>query len=133
MVTRKDLKLLAEQRLEEAKVLLAAGRPSGAYYLAGYAIELGLKACIAKAFQPDTIPTKAFVNAVHTHDLATLVKLAGLAKELDDAKQDPLFAARWGLVSKWDEESRYEIRDNIAAVTLVGCCQEVLTWIRPYW
>jgi HEPN domain-containing protein len=48
-MTRKDLQKLAAIRLKEAKLLLAANAPDGAYYLAGYAVECALKACIAKA------------------------------------------------------------------------------------
>ena len=40
-VNRKDLRLLARTRLAEAKTLLGAGHPDGAYYLAGYAVERG--------------------------------------------------------------------------------------------
>jgi hypothetical protein len=34
---RDEFQRLAEERLAEAKLLFAQGRPSGAYYLAGYA------------------------------------------------------------------------------------------------
>src|SRR3954447_24840567 len=38
---------LAEAKLEDAKLLLGAGRPANAYYLAGYAVELiqGCRVC----------------------------------------------------------------------------------------
>ena len=58
-------------------MLLQAGRYSAAYYLAGYAIELGIKARIASVFQADMIPEKSFVNAVYSHKLDDLVGLAG--------------------------------------------------------
>jgi len=45
-VNRAELRQLAEDRILDAEHLLAAGRWSGAYYLAGYAVECGLKACI---------------------------------------------------------------------------------------
>ncbi len=54
MLTKADLEALAETRLEDSIFLLQAGRSSSAYYLAGYAVELALKACIAKSFQPNT-------------------------------------------------------------------------------
>ena len=38
-VNRLELRQLAQDRLQDAAVLLAAGRWSGAYYLAGYAVE----------------------------------------------------------------------------------------------
>jgi hypothetical protein len=48
-VNRTDLQELADIRIEEAAALLALTppKPDGAYYLAGYAVELALKACIA--------------------------------------------------------------------------------------
>jgi HEPN domain-containing protein len=50
-MTRWDLQKLAEDRLLDAEALLAAGRWSAAYYLAGYAVECAIKACIAKLVQ----------------------------------------------------------------------------------
>ena len=48
MLNRSILKQLAKARLREAEALLASGHNSGAYYLAGYVIECGLKAVISK-------------------------------------------------------------------------------------
>lgn len=47
-MSRRDLQTLANLRLREARVLLRAKEFNGAYYLSGYAVERGLKACIAK-------------------------------------------------------------------------------------
>jgi hypothetical protein len=47
-IYRRDFRTLAELRAEEARVLLRSRRQLGAYYLAGYAVECALKACIAK-------------------------------------------------------------------------------------
>jgi HEPN domain-containing protein len=47
-MNRTDFQELAEERLEDARPLLDAGRFSGAYYLAGYAVECALQACIAR-------------------------------------------------------------------------------------
>ena len=46
--TRADFQAIAETRMREARILLAANEPDGAYYLGGYAVECGLKACIIK-------------------------------------------------------------------------------------
>jgi len=43
-----EFQQLANERLDEAKALLNLGKWGGAYYLAGYAVELALKACIIK-------------------------------------------------------------------------------------
>lgn len=66
MLTKQTLKKLAMARVEEAQLLLNNHRDSSAYYLAGYAVEMALKAYIAGPFQPDTIPDKGLVNVIHT-------------------------------------------------------------------
>lgn len=45
-MNRTQWQKLAERWLEDAKALLDAERWPAAYYLAGYAIECGLKACV---------------------------------------------------------------------------------------
>jgi hypothetical protein len=50
---------LARARFAEANLLLESGFPSGAYYLAGYAIECELKAFIAAVFRANEIPGKS--------------------------------------------------------------------------
>ena len=52
-LTRSDFQQLADVRAAEAAALLAAGRWDGAYYLAGYAVECALKACVAKLTKAD--------------------------------------------------------------------------------
>ena len=47
-VTRADFQQLADLRLKEAKALLDVGMWDGAYYLAGYAVEVALKARICR-------------------------------------------------------------------------------------
>src|SRR5262249_32127022 len=55
---RSDFQQLADVRIDEAAVLLAQGKFDGAYYLAGYAVECGLKACIARLTSQDDYPPK---------------------------------------------------------------------------
>jgi HEPN domain-containing protein len=55
---RKDFRALSRVWLSEATALLNAGLPDGAYYLAGYAVECALKACIAKETQRYEFPEK---------------------------------------------------------------------------
>jgi HEPN domain-containing protein len=68
-MNRADFQQLSELRLREAQALLAAGLPDGAYYLAGYAVECALKACIAKRTREHDFADKKLVNDSHTHDL----------------------------------------------------------------
>lgn len=77
-MNRSDLQRLAGVRLREAKVLFVAGEYSGAYYLAGYAVECGLKACIAKGTRRYDFPDRERVSRSFVHNPTELVKLAEL-------------------------------------------------------
>ena len=93
---RRDLQELAKVRLKEAAALHRLGLFDGAYYLAGYAVECALKACIAKGTQRHEFPDKKKVESSHSHNLRELIRVAGL----DDARveqisQDPNFKTNW--------------------------------------
>jgi HEPN domain-containing protein len=138
MVAKTDLQTLADTRLGDAQLLLQSGRYSAACYLAGYAVELGIKACIANVFQADMIPDRSFVNAVYSHKLDELVGLAGIKKQLqDDMRKDQLLSAAWGIASKWNETSRYEMWDQFAAASMLEAVGDenhgVLQWLKKHW
>lgn len=79
IVTQAEFQELAEERLVEAKALLDLGKWSGAYYLAGYAVDLALKACIIKTLMAtDAFPDKEFSRNCYTHAIEKLVVLAKL-------------------------------------------------------
>jgi HEPN domain-containing protein len=135
---RKDLRALSRVRLSEARALLNAGLPDGAYYLAGYAVECALKACIAKETQRYEFPEKKRVNASHTHDLGELVKVAELQDELlAAARADPLFREYWNDVQEWSEQSRYDKHSQESAQDLIeaisGRNHGVMKWVKHYW
>src|SRR3989442_14840301 len=119
-MNRNDLRLLAATRLKEAKVLLANGEYSGAYYLAGYVVECALKACIAKRTKRHDFPNKKTVNDSWTHGLGQLVGPAGLEISLTaEINADPVFSRNWANVIRWKEDSRYVISDRREAVDLI--------------
>ena len=135
---RRDLQDLSKLRLKEARVLLSAQHWSGAYYLAGYAAECAIKACIAKKTMRGDFPNKGFANQVHTHDVVALVKAAGLQSQLDQRIKDPgTFAVYWTIVKDWDVSSRYttasesEARDLLSALTARK--EGVIPWIKQHW
>ena len=135
---RKDLQELSRVRLKEAKALLTLGLHDGAYYLAGYAVECALKACIARQTQRFEFPDKDKVTKGWTHELNKLVNVAGLADELRDrTKQDFEFLTNWGIVESWSAESRYRRHRPESAHELVKAVDErhhgVIRWIRLHW
>ena len=108
-MNKTELENLAAIRIKEAKILLTADCYQGAYYLAGYALECTLKACIAKQVKEFDFPDKKLANDSYTHKLANLVITAGLKPNLTaQEKQSKEFELNWAVVNKWSEESRYE-------------------------
>jgi hypothetical protein len=135
---RIDLQRLAENKLTDAGLLLAHGSASNAYYLAGYAIELGLKACIAKQISAETLPDRAFINKIYTHSLQDLVKQAGLLSELKtEQDQNPQFQAYWGLAGDWNPEVRYASTERLMAELMIQAVGDpkdgILRWIQTVW
>lgn len=135
---RADLRALAELKLNDSLLLLLNNSPSNAYYLAGYSVELGLKACIAAQITADTVPSKDLLKGFLDHDFRKLVGLAGLASELkahQDADAD--FAANWAVTSEWGPDARYEAKDRMSAQLIIQSINHptsgVLTWIKNYW
>jgi hypothetical protein len=135
---RNDLRAHAQAKLDDATILFQNGRPSNAYYLAGYAVEIGLKACIAAQISAETIPDKSLINNILKHSFPVLIGLAGLATQLKEQQdKDPDFAANWAIVSEWSPDARYEAIDTCSAQTLIVAISDpksgVLEWIKTYW
>jgi HEPN domain-containing protein len=120
---------VAELRLAEAKLLLANGLPSGAYYLAGYAVECALKAIIATGFRANEIPDKSLVNSVYTHNLNELLNLAGLRTPLNE---DMDLKANWTTVSKWSEQARYKTWTGENAATMLEAVSAADKGLLPW-
>jgi hypothetical protein len=137
-MNRGDLQRLSNARIREAKILFHAGEYSGAYYLAGYSLECGLKACFAKSVRRYDFPNRDGAGKVFTHKFRDLIGLAGLGGELEDLKKTNVrFAAAWEIVSKWTEESRYATWSRVDAEEIMDAIVRrrdgVLPWIKRRW
>ena len=134
---RRDLQALSKARLTEAKALLKLGLNDGAYYLAGYAVECALKACIAKGSQRHEFPDKQRANASYSHNLRDLVRVAGLDAHLERGTQDARFRENWRIAQEWSEESRYKKNSREAAGALVAAISDrrhgVIAWLKQCW
>ena len=138
-MNRQDFQALAEIRVADARVLLDAGQYAGAYYLCGYAVECGLKACISKQTREHEFPNLNRVRQSYTHDLRKLVVRAGLEGELDTRRRiDADFKTHWEILEGWSEQARYDhgitgeqARDLFNAVT--DNSYGVLQWLRNFW
>jgi len=137
-VNRTDFRTLARTRLEDADVLLQAGRFDGAYYLFGLAVECALKACICRRTRRYDFPDRDLVKKSYLHELSKLVEAAALEKVLDAAmKADAQFSANWLVVKDWSIESRYSVVGKANAEAIEAAITDrrhgVMRWIRQHW
>jgi hypothetical protein len=140
---------LSRQRLEEARILSHNGMADGAFYLAGYSVELMLKAkiCVRLGI-PNLFAEvgnetrftgfKYLKEVVHTHNLYLLLVLSGLKMAFDDAKAKDKNLARANslLFNCWDESARYkpcghkDVKDVQKLLSLLGDKGGLLEWIE---
>ena len=138
-MNRTDFQELAKVRLEESKTLLDQKKYDGAYYLAGYAVECGLKACIAKLTKLDDFPPKKeFVGKCFSHNFNNLLEVSGLLPVWNlDKDSNPKFLANCQIVNAWSEESRYGRKGQVVAQELFDAITDpehgVMQWIEQRW
>lgn len=136
---RQDLKRLARLRLSEAEALHGAGFYDGAAYLAGYAIEMALKARICRVLGVADYPLAGPLKPAYAvHDLAQLVLLAGLKQRLDAAA--PALSLKWSAARPWNPDRRYTSVGTCSAQESLGLLDAIrdprdgiLKWIAKYW
>jgi hypothetical protein len=112
--------------------------PDGAYYLAGYAVECALKACIAKLVKEHDFPDKKQVQDSHTHNIDILVRLAGLESDrMVDLTANVVLRENWKKVNEWNEQARYRRIELVEAKALIDAIVDstngVLPWIKVRW
>jgi HEPN domain-containing protein len=137
-MNKTDLQNLAEERLGDAQTLLASHRYGGAYYVVGYAVECGLKACIAKLTRAEDFYDKNLARKIFQHNLAELANYARLSAVIEQSgKTDQVFQRNWAQVNLWNEESRYETHTQQEAEEMIQAVRDadhgVMQCIRQYW
>jgi HEPN domain-containing protein len=140
-VTRAEWRRTAEARVRDAAALVKARRWSAAYYLAGYAVEGGLKACVVAYLKRNIgviFRDRRFSEKCWTHDFDELFKLAGLKAEWDadiDTNRD--LRKNWLIVENWKETARYQRKSRSDAEGLLQAITDpangVLPWIKNHW
>ena len=131
--SKAEFERLAGVRLAEAECLMANGLYDGAFYVAGYAVEFAIKAILCIDIRAQEMPDPD-IKLYFVHDLAKLLKYAGLAREI----QGHPASASWNLlVTKWNEGSRYRGWTASEARSLIDAVSDpnegVLTWLRSKW
>jgi hypothetical protein len=140
-VNRADFQRLANDRIADAKALLAAKRWAAAYYPAGYAVECGLKSCIlarVAAAAEVVFEDRRYSEKCWTHNLSQLLDLAGLGAALAaDVAADRELLDNWDLIKDWNESSRYVRTPKADAEDLYDAITDkrhgVFSWIKGHW
>lgn len=141
MPTRTELKELANLRLKEARALYDRALYDGACYLARYVVELALKARICKLLEINYPDTGELGRVYKTHDCDHLLKLSGLQKKFDAAKNlNQHLETNWSLVTEIKEDFRYQrigpsprMKTREMLEALDDPNDGVLTWIKKRW
>lgn len=148
-LTRSSLQQLAESRLHEAKSLMRDGLYDGAVYLAGYSLELALKARICRLLDSD-YPLEGPFISFKTHSYNTLLRLAGLEKALKAQRlRDPDFDKYWYFLvgsngpdgtEGWSESWRYRnlgTANEANVLSFIRALEDptsgILTWLKTLW
>ncbi|MFN3379778.1 MAG: HEPN domain-containing protein [Runella zeae] len=150
MTNPTEIRNLARQRLSEAEILYQNGKYDGAFYLAGYSVELTLKAKICDRLGIPNLfdETDSRTNSIKgigeirktlkTHNLFTLLIFSGLKHKFysDKATNIELAKANSLLFNGWDENARYKPcghmldRDVEKLINLLSLPNGILTWIE---
>ncbi len=104
-----ELEKLSRDRLSDAKALHKAGCYDGAFYMCGYAVELGLKKKICVTLGWDEYPSDGKYKFLKTHDFEVLLHFSGVEKRIKK-----LFTSEWSVAMKWNPESRYSLEIQTA-------------------
>jgi len=138
MKSQSHIEKLAEQKLASAYCLLDKGQYNDAYYLAGYAVELYLKAMVCKTLRVDDFfnfdkAPKEIYRPYKNHNYKNLVLLSGMQTEFSAASKDANFIKNWTVVNKWTEQSRYKgDQDPEAVKEFVHSTKEFCIWIKKH-
>lgn len=130
-------------RYADAQCLYQHNQFAGAFYIAGYVIELLLKAkvCLTLGI-PDFFdfskPQKRkFKNEGNlykpfkVHDFDQLLILSGIINEFEIAMADSQFKADWSVINQWGEDSRYLLNLNeIEVKDFLTSVENFSIWIR---
>lgn len=133
-LNRTQYQQVCRERLSDAQALLSTKCWTGAYYMAGYAVECAFKSCIAKQTRAEDYPPSDG-KEYYTHNFDKLLSLAGL-----ELPPDPAFRTSWKTVTDWSEESRYstdepesELQARKLLQAIIDPEKGVLAWLQVHW
>ena len=143
MDSRTEIKKIALQKLKDAELLYDNGSYDNTFYLAGYCVELALKARICKNISIDYLfaPNSKHLRLFKTHDFDILIVFSGLSEKLEEEKAlNNDFYKNWEYICGWKEDCRYGIsgsKTQAQALEILDAIRHptngFLKWIKKYW
>ena len=110
------------------------------YYLSGYAVECGLKACVLAHIEATgaIFVDKKYAEKCWTHNLESLLNRANLDTVMAaESSANIALDQNWKCARDWDESSRYRQFTQNQAQTMYDAIADqvngVLPWIRKRW
>ena len=145
MKCQEDIIGLAEEKLFDAECLFINQRYSSAYYIAGYVIELLLKAKVCKTLGISDLFDFENTNrkrlnvdsnlnrSFRVHDYDQLLVLSGLYPLFEKENNDLKFKKNWSIVSQWTENARYlTAKTETDAKDFITSVKEIKAWIQKH-
>lgn len=140
-----DIITLAGEKILDAQCLLDAGRFDGAYYMAGYNVELLLKAKVCKTLGIDNffdfgnraklLKDEANISRTYrVHDLDQLMILSGIFSRFESEITTNIdFRAAWSIIKDWNEGHRYLTgKTQIDVQDLLTSINKFQQWIQNH-
>lgn len=120
----------ATARRREADILLAAGRSAGAVYLAGYAVECGLKALILALVPAHQQP--AVIGQFRTAHAHNFDWLRSLHRAYGGAEPPVGVAVAFTIVADWGTDLRYNPREAYTGDTddFYDAVAVIMEWVE---
>jgi hypothetical protein len=126
--------------LQEAEILLEQKMYDGAFYLAGYAVELYFKAKICELLRVDDfyskhVPNTALSKTYLVHNFDTLLLLSGLYTVYqEEMTHNQGLMQAWACIQEqnWSEKVRYakpNSCDNCTAIEFINAIKIFTQWI----
>ncbi len=134
---------LSDNKISEAECLFINGFYDSVYNMAGYSVELLLKARISKTLNIDNffdfgnrdkfINEDSILKPYKVHNYEQLFVLSGIYNEYVQILNDAEFFYNWSTIRKWKEDVRYLSGKNEQTVSdFINCVKYFSTWIKLY-
>jgi len=134
---------LADSKLKESECLYKNGFYDSAYYLAGYSVELLIKARICKTLKIENfydfgnrdkfVGEDNITKPYKVHNFEQLFVLSGIYNEFIKQLDNKDFSKYWMFLKEWKEDVRYASGKQAEEVNkFIICVKNFTIWMQQY-